>query len=273
MKKLLLSVLLAGGLSASAQTALSETFQGTTFPPTGWTTATGVSTRPWGFTTDVFNATGQTTFNITGGKSAAIGWIAQDNDAHLTSPSFSLVGYTDASFAFNTKIGYEYMVSPFPSGDLFAKVSINGGTSWTTLWVEEDEGVFADYATLAITLDLTPYVGQANVMVRFQYVGNDADSVSVDDVVVSGTLGLNDVISSKFSTFPNPVKDIINLRNAQATSVSNITVTDINGRIIKNLEVDNLSEVQINVSELNAGIYFMNITSDSGKAVKKFIKS
>ena len=29
----------------------------------------------------------------------------------------------------------------------------------------------------------------------------------------------------------------------------------------------------MNVSELTSGVYFMNVTTDAGKAVKKFIKN
>jgi hypothetical protein len=272
MKKLLLSIFLITALSSSAQ-ILTETFQGTDFPPLGWTTTTNVASRPWGFTTVIFNATGQTTFNITGGKSAAIGWIAQDQIADLTSPTFSLVGYSAATFAFNAKVGYEYMVDPFPAGNLEAQISNDGGTLWTTLWVEEDQGVFVDYVTLPISLDLAAYVGQSNLKIRFYYTGNDADSVSVDDVLVSGTLGVNEVLSSSFKTFPNPVNNVVTISNSENISLSKVTITDINGRTVKSIDANNLSEIQINVSDLNAGVYFMNINSEAGKAVKKFIKN
>jgi hypothetical protein len=272
MKKLLLSITLLGSLLGNAQ-ILTETFQGTDFPPTGWTTATNVATRPWGFTTVVFNATGQATFNITDGKSAAIGWIAQAQDAHLTSPTFSLVGYSDAAFSFKAKVGFEYMVAPFANGDLTAEVSINGGTTWVQLWVEEDQGTFADYETLDVAIDMTPYIGEAAVQVRFHYVGNDADSISVDDVSITGTLGVNQILSSSFSTFPNPVNDVITLTNAESTTVDSISISDINGRTVKSIAVNNLSEIQINVADLTAGVYLMNINSNAGKAVKKFIKN
>lgn len=271
MKKLLLSITLLASLVGSAQ-ILTEDFQGVDWPPTGWTTETNVPSRPWGFTTTIFNATGQATFNITGGQSAAIGWIAQDQDAHLTSPAFSLVGYSDASLAFNVKLGYEYMVDPFANGDLFVEVS-SDGTSWTPLWVEEDYGTFVDYETLAITVDLSFYVGQPSVQVRFHYLGNDADSLSVDDFAVTGTLGVNEVLSSSFTTFPNPANDIISLTNSNNVSVENISISDINGRTIKTINFNNVEQVQLNVSDLNSGVYFMNINTTAGKAVKKFVKN
>lgn len=272
MKKLLLSILLITSLSSNAQ-ILTEDFQGTVFPPTGWTTTTNVATRPWGFTTVVFNTTGQATFNITGGKSAGIGWIAQDQVADLTSPSFSLAGYSAATFSYNIKLGYEYMVDPFPNGNLEAQISTDGGGAWTTLWVEEDQGLFVDYETLPITLDLTPYVGQANVKIRFLYTANDADSLSLDDVLVDGTLGINEAFAKKFSTYPNPANNVVNVSNNDNIVMTSVAINDVNGRTVKTVKVNNLSETQLNIADLSSGLYFMNIKTDSGIAVKKFIKN
>lgn len=280
MKKLLLSITLFGSLIGNAQ-ILTQDFQGEVWPPAGWTTETNVPSRPWDFTTTIFNATGQATFNITGGKSAAIAWIAQDQDAHLTSPSFSLVGYSDASFEFKVKVGWSYMINQ-AAGDLFALISTDGGATWNQLWVEEDQGFGDDgdgdpdtdlYDTQTAVLDITSYVGNSDVKIRFQYIGNDADSVSIDDVIVNGTLGINEVLSSSFATFPNPADNVITLTNSNNSSVESISISDINGRTIKSIEVDNVSEVQINVSDLNSGVYFMSINTAEGKAVKKFIKN
>jgi hypothetical protein len=271
MKKLLLSITLFASSLGFSQ-ILSQDFEGADFPPTGWTTETNVPARPWGFTNVIFTATGQTTFTIAGVKSAAIGWIAQDQDAHLTSPAFSLVNYTAATLAFKTKIGYEYMVAPFPNGDLQVEVSTDG-TTWNDVWVEEDYGVFADYVTLNISVDLASYLGQSAVQVRFHYVGNDADSLSVDDVLVTGTLSNNEVLSSNFSTFPNPVNEVVNIKSASNYTINSVSITDLNGRTIKTVDFNNLSEAGLNVAELNAGVYFLNITSDVGKAVKKFVKN
>ncbi len=272
MKKLLLSIALLGSLLTNAQ-VLTEDFQGTVFPPTGWTTATNVPSRPWGFTTVVFNAAGQTAFNITGGKSAGIAWIAQDQDAHLTSPTFSLVGYSDAALSFNAKLGYEYMVTPFPNGDFDVVISTDGGTTFTSVWVEEDYGPFLDYETLAVNVDLTTYAGMSNMQVRFHYTGNDADSMSFDDVLISGSLAVKETLAAKFSTHPNPVNDVVYISNNDNIVLTNVAINDINGRTVKTAKINNLSEVQLDVNELSAGVYFMNITSNSGIAVKKFIKN
>lgn len=272
MKKLLLSLTLLASSFGFSQ-ILTQDFQGTDWPPTGWTTETLVANRPWGFTTTIFNASGQATFNITGGKSAAKGWIAQDDDSHLTSPSFSLVGYSSATWTFNIKCGYEYQVDPFPNGDILARVSTDGGATWTTEWVEEDYGPYTDYETLNISIDMAPYLGQADVRVRFQYIANDADSMSVDDIVVSGNLGVSEVLSSAFSTFPNPVNNVLNIKSAENTLVNAIRIVDLNGRTVKSLDTNGVADIAVNVGDLSAGVYMVNLETEAGTAVKKFIKN
>lgn len=267
MKKTLLFVtILFSSLFSDAQ-ILSEGFESGTFPPTGWTTQTLVPTRPWSLTSAYTVAT-QDVFLISGAESAIIAWIAEDNEAELVSPAFSLVGYSAANFSFKAKVGYEYMVDPFPAGNLLAQISTDDGASWAPLWVEEDEGVFTDYVTLNVSLDLASYLGTAGLKVRFLYVGNDADTVSIDDVLISGTLSSNDFSLSSISVYPNPVTNVLNISNSNNIEIKNISITDINGRVIKN----QTSLTQINVSDLNAGVYFVNIESNDGKTTKKFIK-
>ncbi|QWT84638.1 T9SS C-terminal target domain-containing protein [Chryseobacterium cucumeris] len=270
MKTKLLFISLISFVFGNAQ-ILTETFQGTTFPPTGWTTGTNVASRPWGFTTTIFNATGQATFNINGGKSAAIGWIAQAQDAHLTSPSFSLVGTTSPVLKFNAKIGYEYMVDPNPNGDLKVEVSTDGGTTWNQVWVEENYGVYTDYETLAITVSLASYAGQANVKFRFHYVANDADSLSIDDVQVlaSATLATqesNAKVKEFTNIYPNPTKGEINIKTDK--KIKSTTVIDASGKSLLN----NTSE-RLDISSLPKGVYLLKVDfSDGTSKTEKVIK-
>lgn len=266
MKTKLLFIFLLSTIATKAQ-ILSETFQGTTFPPTGWTTSSTQASRPWGYTTDIFNATGQATFNITGDKSACIAWIAGLNNAHLTSPSFSLVGFTSASLNFNAKIGYEYMVNPFPNGDLKVEVSVDG-TTWTQLWVEENYGPYDDYETLNITVNLTPYVGQANVKIRFRYLATDADSLSIDDVLVTASnLSTDEVSKSKTSIYPNPTKGEIIIKTDK--KIKSSTVVDLSGKVLLQT-----SSEKVDISSFTKGTYLIKVEfADGSTKTEKIIKN
>lgn len=181
-KQLLLLGMLATSLASFGQVALSENFEGATFPPAGWTTQDTHATNNWVVINDP-------DFVIAGNQSAAVNWIAAAQDESLISPSFSLEGYTTVYFNFTAIVGYDYMVDPNDNGDLSAEISTDGGTTWTVLWDEEDEGVFEDYDPRIKNLDISTYAGQTDVKIRFRYLANDADLVVIDDISVSACPG------------------------------------------------------------------------------------
>jgi photosystem II stability/assembly factor-like uncharacterized protein len=80
-------------------------------------------------------------------------------------------------------------------------------------------------------------------------------------------------ISNKFSTYPNPVNNVVTISNTDNIAFSEVAISDMNGRTVKTFKVNDLTEVEFNVSDLSSGVYFMSIATDSGKAVKKFIKN
>jgi len=107
------------------------------------------------------------------------------------------------------------------------------------------------------------------------FTGGFTTSATVGGVskYTGNVLKTNTFNASKFSTYPNPVSNNVTISNTENILLTDVNITDINGRTVKSVKVNNLSEVEMNVSELGAGVYFMNITSDAGKAVKKFIKN
>ncbi len=75
--------------------------------------------------------------------------------------------------------------------------------------------------------------------------------------------------ASSFSVYPNPAKDVLNISNSINAEINSVIVTDINGRTVKQA---NSNVSQINVSDLNAGVYFVNINSNEGSTTKKIVK-
>ena len=95
----------------------------------------------------------------------------------------------------------------------------------------------------------------------------------VDTFSVSQTLSLDEFLNSNFSVSPNPANDFITVSNADNISVTAISITDLNGRVVKQNSYSNVTNVQVNVSDLASGVYMMNITSDKGSITKKIIKN
>ncbi|WP_396140696.1 choice-of-anchor J domain-containing protein [Flavobacterium sp.] len=181
MKKILLSLLFVCSLASAQVIFPVEGFEGATFPPTGWSTINTVATP-----TNQWKSSTSATFVVSGSNCALVQWVAADQNEWLISPSFDLTSATSAYANFNAVLGYEYMVAPFPNGDLNIKISTDNGVTWNQLWVEEDYGLYADYDVLTISLDLSAYLGNANCKIAFNYVANDADTIGIDNFSVTG---------------------------------------------------------------------------------------
>ncbi len=90
-------------------------------------------------------------------------------------------------------------------------------------------------------------------------------------IVEQSTLGVAESQNSFFSIYPNPAKDVLNIKLKQASSeIAGINVYDLNGRSV--LE-PKLKENSINVQSLSAGTYIIVLKNlDGGKYSQKFIK-
>jgi|LakWasMe75_LOW10_FD_contig_71_429956_length_960_multi_8_in_0_out_0_1 hypothetical protein len=304
MKKLLLSFLFIGSLSANAQTTLFEdNFDSyTNFAKAGvgsWT-LTDVDLRPtYGFgggTTFlnsgtpmayiVFNSTAVT---ITGGTgltpTATSNWTARSgqkamacfaavpgagitaNDDWLISPQITLASTGNELSFWAKSCDGDYPDEQF---EVFVSTTTTAVASFTSIGAAEftDFGDYVEY-----TYDLSAFDGQS-IYVGIHCTSEDQFGFMIDDFKVTTTeLGVNESLAKKFSTYPNPASNVVNISNNNNILLSNVDITDINGRTVKSLQVNNLTEIQMNVSDLNSGVYFMNIDTDSGRVVKKFIKS
>lgn len=283
MKRILLSLALLASLYSSAQIALSENFNGSTFPPTGWTRSATLASNPWGPSNlaSTFPSSGSgaiTTYSISN-TSAAIDYAASSNTANLTSPVFSLVGATAPVLKFKAVVGWSYMINQ-NLGDLIAQISTNGGTTWTTLWTEDTEHGFIDdgdgdedtdlYNVVSVQKDLSAYAGQANVQIRFQYTATDADAVSIDDVQVltSGTLGTHEVSSKKPSLeiYPNPTKGQISIKTDK--NIKSSTLFDMTGKALLQTNND-----KTEISSLPKGVYLLKVVfTDGSSSTRSIIK-
>ena len=84
--------------------------------------------------------------------------------------------------------------------------------------------------------------------------------------ITDAALGLNSVDQNKLNFYPNPTEGIILFNNY--SEPFDVIIYDINGRIV--IEHNNYSSQELNISKLNAGIYFMQINNSyTQKLIKK----
>lgn len=292
MKKLLLSFSLVVTFGAAqAQNLFTENFD--TFAnlaTTGWvqtnqSTPVGASTWAQGGGTafaSAFNgaATSFTlcNFNSTTGNGTISNW--------LITPSMSL--QNGDVITFYTRQGG---TAPSFADNMQLRISTNG--AFTALPTGGSEGI-GDFTTLAVeinpeldlegypltwtqyTYTMTGLSGPTDCLLAFRYyvtdggpTGNNSNIIGLDALSVDRPLSTDGFFRSNFSATPNPASDVINISNSTDIAVNTIQLTDINGRIVK--EVKGMTN-QINVNELNAGVYFLKITTDQGTGTTKIIK-
>ncbi|AWI24694.1 T9SS type A sorting domain-containing protein [Flavobacterium pallidum] len=85
--------------------------------------------------------------------------------------------------------------------------------------------------------------------------------------IMSSALGLDDMNRNTVQLLPNPAQDVLHVVSDGNQTVRLIRLIDMNGRI-----VSQSSASSMNVSQLQKGMYFAEITTDSGTFTKKVIK-
>lgn len=76
-----------------------------------------------------------------------------------------------------------------------------------------------------------------------------------------------------FLIYPNPFKDYIFIEKGKLNvSIEQVIITDVIGRNILQMDVNTSEVIEINVSNLSCGLYFINIVSDESIITTKIIK-
>lgn len=115
-----------------------------------------------------------------------------------------------------------------------------------------------------IRFDVTSNYGDPGGLIAFAEV---AFSGSISDVSIT-----DNILSDAVSVYPNPATAIINISNSSNLDINAVSVFDMNGRLIKHdALIDNYVNNQIDISDLNTGIYMIQISSDETSTFKKVI--
>ena len=106
---------------------------------------------------------------------------------------------------------------------------------------------------------------------HFSPIQASAVSLAMDTFAISSVLSTDEFKKNDFKVFPNPTQDLITISNSY-NLIEKISITDVNGRVIRNINGNNNIDMEINISDLSAGMYLMTINSDNGSITKKIIK-
>lgn len=207
--------------------------------------------------------------------------------ANLTNPTDCGPGYNDfTNLVANVTQGDSVQISVTIETDesdyLFVFID------WNQNGILDDEGEYylvansvdeAQAYTYDINVPADAVVGQTRMRVFLSWDNPDTtpcSSVSYGEVEdytvnVQAAASVNDFFAKNISIYPNPTVDVFNLTSTTAV-VQNITLTDLNGRVVKNMSVSSLSDTEVNISDLTAGMYFITVQTDLGIGSAKVVK-
>ncbi|MDD2985011.1 choice-of-anchor J domain-containing protein [Flavobacterium sp.] len=122
--------------------------------------------------------------------------------------------------------------------------------------------------------DLDTYANQP-IYISINCISDDQFGFAVDDFQVTAmvTASAQSFFASNFAMYPNPTKNTLNLAVKNGLSINEISIIDLNGRVVKTVQSGFESEMQINVADLTSGLYLIDIKTAEGTATSKFIKN
>ena len=78
---------------------------------------------------------------------------------------------------------------------------------------------------------------------------------------IEGALDVEDVVETSYNVYPNPVKEVLTIAGE---NMKQINVINALGQVVKSVKCDN-NIVKINVSDLQNGMYFVNVIDNNGE--------
>jgi photosystem II stability/assembly factor-like uncharacterized protein len=168
--------------------------------------------------------------------------------------------------------------------------TVNGGIDWTYLncggtnmdlqsiyFSDKNTGFMVGYGSILKTSD-----GGTNWTVQSDINGGNSVFFTDNNTgyivgygilkTLNGGLGLEEMNKGEtFNVFPNLARDIITINFPQIEKERILTIYNINGKELMRQQI-NVSNTQIDISNLVNGIYFIKLNTDKTVEVRKIIK-
>jgi hypothetical protein len=147
------------------------------------------------------------------------------------------------------------------------------GEVFTIQYRKEGESFWSDYISDADLASGTyTKTGLTAAPDQYEFRGNIAGSATHYASLYSATVSTNaslsveDFLSTELLIYPNPSKDIIHL---DLTQIETVVIYNTIGKVV--LEKSGNNNI-IDIQQLQAGVYFIKVTSESKKYFQKIIK-
>jgi len=132
----------------------------------------------------------------------------------------------------------------------------------------------------AIEFTIAPHIGYIieSVLINgtnhgaiYTYTFENVQEHGTIAVVFVENVGVNENALTEIRVYPNPTSGELIIENGE-WRIENVEVFDIMGRMVATVETRLIASLQMDISHLPSGIYFMKIKTDAGEVVRKIVK-
>jgi hypothetical protein len=267
--------------TTGAASPIIQNYSAVAFPPAGWILSNPDNGPTWSRnSTAGANATAQSAkmdfYNSAAGSV---------DELYLPNANMTM---TATQAALDFYVAYATYLTE--QDKLEVKVSTDCGVTWTTPFskvgtnlqtANPQTAAFTPTAAQwrAETVNMTPFINQTNVLVKFVATSAYGNNLYVDEINLHAGASLNSIKEigsiNSFEVFPNPFENqtTLNINTTKAERISFDVVDMLGNRVMtQDLGVVNgLYRQNIDATSWNAGIYFININSSEGGSITKKI--
>jgi hypothetical protein len=142
------------------------------------------------------------------------------------------------------------------------------GTSDTIAYPTHTYSAAGNY-TICLSITDSTGAGCTSTYCDSSYLQKSQNTIISVDVIPSETTGLNvNELSDLIKIFPNPVMNILTL---EITQKSIIEILNIQGQLFKTLTAED-NKTSVDVSAFPDGVYIVEVKTEKGIVVKRFVK-
>jgi hypothetical protein len=164
------------------------------------------------------------------------------------------------------------------SGNLIEHISLpidyssgGAGNIFTQALTDNGDLITAGYFKKEI--DFNPFDGSVNNDTTAAYSGTYENNPFILKLSFNGFVGVDEVSADEIQMvlYPNPTNHTINIQSE--TTIQEFSILDMNGRVVLNQIVNAKQVSDVDISELNRGVYLIKLMDVNGELdVKKIIK-
>ncbi|MGV3539287.1 MAG: choice-of-anchor J domain-containing protein [Rufibacter sp.] len=260
---------------------LSQGFEGTTFPPAGWTVSNPDGGVTWDRTTKAAKAGTASAFMYN------FEYEAAGQADELVLPPLNLTTRTAPKLTF--QLAYALFSQAGYSDTLEVWISTNCGTSYQRVYQKagrnltttgtpyyvEDEFVPTATQWRLETIDLAAYATAATALIKFRHITDFENNLYIDEVKVDGVpLGAAEELALQtLQISPNPTTGMVQITSPEA-SIQQIEVLDALGKVVQQETYGRRNKgqpLQLTMQNNPNGFYLLRLTTDKGVAVRRIM--